>query len=92
VWGRIRRQVESNVSGAQVSAADLANAKLSGQGTLATDYFNLRAEDSLEQLLADTVAGYRRALQITKTNTLLAPPQASIMSQRWPYYNRPKPS
>jgi len=66
VWGRVRRQVESNVAGAQVSAADLANAKLSAQATLATDYFDLRAEDSLEQLLRETVANYQRALDITK--------------------------
>jgi NodT family efflux transporter outer membrane factor (OMF) lipoprotein len=66
VWGRIRRQVESNVAGAQVSAADLANAKLSAQATLATDYFDLRAEDGLAQLLSDTVAAYTRALQITQ--------------------------
>jgi NodT family efflux transporter outer membrane factor (OMF) lipoprotein len=66
VWGRVRRQVESNVAGAQVSAADLANAKLSAQATLATDYFDLRAEDSLEQLLRETVAAFRRALQITE--------------------------
>ena len=66
VWGRVRRQIESNVAGAQVSAADLANAKLSAQATLATDYFDLRAEDSLEQLLRETVAAYQRALDITR--------------------------
>jgi NodT family efflux transporter outer membrane factor (OMF) lipoprotein len=66
VWGRIRRQVESSVAGAQVSAADLANAKLSAQATLATDYFDLRAEDALAQLLSDTAAAYRRALLITQ--------------------------
>jgi NodT family efflux transporter outer membrane factor (OMF) lipoprotein len=66
LWGRIRRQVESNVAGAQVSAADLANAKLSAQATLATDYFDLRAEDALSKLLADTVTAYRRALHITQ--------------------------
>jgi NodT family efflux transporter outer membrane factor (OMF) lipoprotein len=66
VWGRIRRQVESSTAAAQVSAADLANAKLSAQATLATDYFDLRAEDALAQLLSETVAAYRRALQITQ--------------------------
>src|SRR5262245_4536880 len=36
LWGKIRRTVESDVSAAQASAADLANAKLSAQGLLAT--------------------------------------------------------
>ena len=66
VWGRIRRQVESSQAAAQVSVADLANAQLSAQATLATDYFDLRAEDALTQLLTDTVANYRRALLITQ--------------------------
>ncbi len=66
VWGRVRRQIESNVAGAQVGAADLANAKLSAQATLATDYFDLRAEDALAQLLRETADAYRRALEITE--------------------------
>ncbi len=66
VWGRIRRQVESSVAGAQFSAADLANAKLAAQATLATDYFDLRTEDALADLLSQTVADDRRALQITQ--------------------------
>jgi NodT family efflux transporter outer membrane factor (OMF) lipoprotein len=66
VWGRIRRQVESSTAGAQVSAADLANAKLSAQATLAADYFDLRAEDALAQLLSDTADAYRRSLRIAQ--------------------------
>jgi NodT family efflux transporter outer membrane factor (OMF) lipoprotein len=66
IWGRIRRQVESSAAAAQVSAADLANAKLSAQATLAADYFDLRAEDELGRLLSDTAAEYRRALRITE--------------------------
>jgi NodT family efflux transporter outer membrane factor (OMF) lipoprotein len=66
VWGRIRRQIESNSAGAQVGAADLANAKLSAQATLATDYFDLRAEDALEDLLRQTVEADRHAMQITE--------------------------
>jgi NodT family efflux transporter outer membrane factor (OMF) lipoprotein len=77
IWGSIRRQIESNVASAQVSAADLANAQLSAQATLATDYFDLRAEDALTQLLTDTVAAYRRALQIAQ-NQYHAGTQSSI--------------
>jgi NodT family efflux transporter outer membrane factor (OMF) lipoprotein len=66
VWGRIRRQIESQKAAAQVSAADLANARLSAQATLATDYFDLRAEDSLTDLLRQTVAAFERSLQIVQ--------------------------
>jgi NodT family efflux transporter outer membrane factor (OMF) lipoprotein len=66
VWGKIRRTVESDVAGAQASAADIANARLSAQATLATDYFDLRAADSLQKLLDDTVKQYQRSLQITQ--------------------------
>ncbi len=66
IWGRIRRQVQSNVAAAQVSAADLANATLSAQATLATDYMQLRYEDSLTDLLTQTVQAYTRALTITR--------------------------
>jgi NodT family efflux transporter outer membrane factor (OMF) lipoprotein len=66
LWGKIRREVESQAAAAQVSAADLANAELSEQATLATDYFDLRAQDSLQLLLQQTVAAYQRALQITE--------------------------
>jgi NodT family efflux transporter outer membrane factor (OMF) lipoprotein len=66
VWGRIRRQVESDVAAAQVSSADLANATLSAQALLATDYFELRYQDALDRLLTDTVAAYADALRITQ--------------------------
>jgi NodT family efflux transporter outer membrane factor (OMF) lipoprotein len=60
VWGKIRRQIESNIAAAQVSAADLDNAKLSAQAQLATAYFNLRAADSLIDLLTRTIAEYKK--------------------------------
>lgn len=65
VWGRLRRAVQGDIASAQASAADLANAKLSAQALLATDYFELRAADALKALLDTTVADYRRALAIT---------------------------
>src|SRR5581483_12251735 len=66
IWGAVRRTVESDVANAQASAADLAAARLSAQGTLAADYFQLRVEDELAQLLADETAAFSRSLQITQ--------------------------
>jgi NodT family efflux transporter outer membrane factor (OMF) lipoprotein len=64
VWGRVRRQIESNTSGGQASAADLDNAKLAAQAQLAIAYFNLRASDSLIALLASTIVEYKKTYDI----------------------------
>ncbi|WGJ14420.1 efflux transporter outer membrane subunit [Methylocapsa sp. D3K7] len=66
LWGEIRRTIESDVSGAQVSAADIANAKLSTQSLLATAYYNLRSADALQALLDRSVNAFRRTLAITQ--------------------------
>ncbi|HTV33021.1 MAG TPA: efflux transporter outer membrane subunit [Methylocella sp.] len=66
LWGKIRRTIESDIAGAQVSAADLANAKLSEQALLATAYYNLLAADSLQLLLNETVVAYKKTLEITE--------------------------
>jgi len=64
VWGRIRRQIEANTSGAQATAADLDNAKLAAQSQLAIAYFNLRASDSLITLLTATIVEYKKTYDI----------------------------
>ena len=66
VWGKVRRAVEQQGAAAQVSAADLANATLSAQSSLATAYFQLRQAEALDALLSDTVKQYQRSLQITQ--------------------------
>ncbi|HWK48172.1 MAG TPA: efflux transporter outer membrane subunit [Stellaceae bacterium] len=66
LWGRISRTVEGDVASAQASAADLASARLSAQATLATDYFELRAEDELKRLLDSTIEGYTRSRDIAR--------------------------
>ncbi len=66
VWGRIRRQVESNVASAQASAATLANARLSEQALLATDYLDLRVSDALGRVLDETVRNDLESLRITR--------------------------
>src|SRR5271167_1372981 len=66
VWGKFRRQLESQTAAAQVSAADLDNAKLSAQAQLATAYFSLRAADSLRDLLDQTVVLFKETLRVTR--------------------------
>ena len=64
VWGAIRRQVESQVAAAQVSQATLDAARLSEQATLATDYFEMRYQDSLQTLLNQFVVFYEQSEQV----------------------------
>jgi NodT family efflux transporter outer membrane factor (OMF) lipoprotein len=66
VWGLVRRQIESKTAAAQASAADLDNAKLSQQAMLATAYFDLRAADSLIDLLTRTIAEYKKTYSIVE--------------------------
>ena len=66
LWGKIRRQIQSNRAAAEAGAAQLASARLSAQAELVTDYFQLRYEDSLQHLLRETVTAYERTLAITR--------------------------
>jgi NodT family efflux transporter outer membrane factor (OMF) lipoprotein len=66
IWGKIRRAVQGDVNAAQATAADLANATLSAQATLASDYVDLRAADSAITLYQQTVAADQHSLQITE--------------------------
>lgn len=66
VWGKVRRQVESDRAAAQGSAAAVAATRLSAQTSLATFYFELRFQDSLAKLLSDTVESFTRSLEIVR--------------------------
>jgi NodT family efflux transporter outer membrane factor (OMF) lipoprotein len=66
IWGRIRRTVEGEKASAEQSAAALAAARLAAHADLATDYFELRAQDQLVQLLTAIVAADETALKITQ--------------------------
>ena len=66
LWGRVRNTVRANVANAQASAADLENTRLTAQAELAVDYFQLRGQDALKQLLDSTVVAYEQSLELTK--------------------------
>ncbi|MGI4777633.1 MAG: efflux transporter outer membrane subunit [Janthinobacterium lividum] len=76
VWGRLRLAVGSAVAQAQASEADLAAARLSAQGLLASNYFSLREADAELALVAETLTGYERSLTITQNRY-----QAGIAAQ-----------
>ncbi|BDC36784.1 efflux transporter outer membrane subunit [Paraburkholderia terrae] len=66
LWGRVSRSVEGARANAQASAADAQSALLSMQAELATDYFELRGIDREKQLLDDTIAAYKEAVELTQ--------------------------
>lgn len=66
MWGRVRNAVRSDVAAAQTSAADLENTRLTAQAELAVDYFELRSQDALKELLDSTVVAFGQSLELTK--------------------------
>ncbi|KAF1053004.1 MAG: Outer membrane protein OprM [Stenotrophomonas maltophilia] len=66
LWGKLRRQLESDTATMQASAADLAASRLSLQSQLAQDYLQLRVMDRQIMLLNDTVEAYQRSLKLTQ--------------------------
>lgn len=98
IWGKLRRTVEQDRASAQASAADLANATLSAQSSLAQDYFQLRILDRRIALYQETIQGYQRYLQIIQNKydekivsradlstgrTQLQGAQASMLDLQW---------
>lgn len=66
LWSRVHLAVRTNYLAAQVSAADLENVRLTVHAELAVDYYQLRGQDALQQLLDSTVAAYQEALDLTR--------------------------
>jgi NodT family efflux transporter outer membrane factor (OMF) lipoprotein len=67
LWGSVRRSLEAAHANEASSAADLANAVLSLQSALATDYFSLRVADEQQRLLEEAVLAYQRSLDLTES-------------------------
>ena len=66
LFGRVRNTVAASSAAAQASAADLEGVRLTAQAEVAIDYYQLRNEDSLEDLLNSTVMAYQQSLDLTK--------------------------
>lgn len=66
LFGRVRNTVRASVANAQATAADLENIRLTAQAELAVDYFQLRGQDALKELLDATVKAYQESLNLTK--------------------------
>lgn len=66
LFGRVRNTINAAAYGAQASAADLENTRLTMQADVAMDYFQLRGQDALKQLLDSTVAAYRTSVDLTR--------------------------
>jgi NodT family efflux transporter outer membrane factor (OMF) lipoprotein len=64
LWGSVRRTIRSAKATAQADAATLANARLSIQTELATDYISLRQYDEEARVYAREVAAYERSLKV----------------------------
>lgn len=67
IWGKVRNEVRNYQYSAQVSAADLENERLTEQITLAEYFFEIRGQDALIHLYADTIAADKNAMQLTQT-------------------------
>jgi NodT family efflux transporter outer membrane factor (OMF) lipoprotein len=66
LWDRVRNTVRGFDYAAQASAADLENVRLVQEAALATYYFQLRGQDSLQDLYDRTIAAYKEALELTR--------------------------
>jgi NodT family efflux transporter outer membrane factor (OMF) lipoprotein len=66
LFGRVRNTIRSAAYGAQASAADLENTRLTVRADVAADYFQLRGQDALKQLLDSTVVAYQQSLELTR--------------------------
>jgi NodT family efflux transporter outer membrane factor (OMF) lipoprotein len=66
IWGKVRREVEQARALSDASKADLANATLSAQASLAITYFDLRATEAQQALMKTTVDNDTKALDVTQ--------------------------
>ncbi len=66
LWGRVRNQVREYQYAAQLSAADLENERLTEQAALAEYFFEIRGQDALIRLYAETVKADQKAVTLAQ--------------------------
>jgi NodT family efflux transporter outer membrane factor (OMF) lipoprotein len=66
LWDKVRNTIRANQYSAQLSAADLENERLTEQASVAEYYFEIRGQDSLQQILNDTVEADKKDVQSEK--------------------------
>ncbi len=66
LWGSVRRSIEAQAAGVQVSEAQLAALRLSTQTALLQAYIALRVSDARQKLMEETVDAYTRSLEMTQ--------------------------
>ncbi len=81
IWGKVRREIEQAKANTEASKADLANAVLSAQATLAIAYFDLRATEEQQRLTKATVDNYQKALTLTQNQYKVGVAQRSDVLQ-----------
>jgi outer membrane protein TolC len=67
LWGKVGSEIAAGTATGEASADDLASLQLSLQALRASDYFDLRGLGEQKKLLADAVATYQRALDLTQS-------------------------
>ncbi len=67
LWGRVKNTVKANTYAAQAASSDLENVRLAAQAELAVEYYELRAQDNMKQVLDANVRAYKEALELNRT-------------------------
>jgi len=67
LWGRVKNTVRASTYAAQAASADLENVRLAAQAELAIDYYELRAQDSMKQVLDANVRACKETLELNRT-------------------------
>lgn len=83
LWGRVRSEISEYRFAAQVSAADLVNERLTEEAALAEYYFELRGQDTLQDLYNRTVQADQQALDLTQVlvDTGIDSPEATAQAE-----------